>query len=315
MTITDRLNAEIAARKAADLALGTRVTKLEAQVAAIILAQPVLVPRAVEVTTTLTASNTKADFQTACANLSYDAVLLSNAAGNFNWQDVRIDVDRTSNPLEVRPVAGHAVVFDGNPTTSGIIISVGQTILTKYLTLTGRSGSWTFQDHNLAQSAVIEPRGSDNCSFTYLTFQNIRRDATVLDSQPYKSYCFYISGAGAGSNSNLLIDNCRFKAPAVYRDVSCMQIASSGSHSNITISNVLEMTNYHYGLSVDVPVTGMLLDTWTMTDTGRTATPASIRFFPANINGTYKNIAATLSDPLLNNSTGTVTNGGGNSGI
>lgn len=282
------------------------------------LAQPVFVPVPVIPPVgdilTLTAADSVATAEAATQDFDYDVIELSAVDGNFDWQNWNIDVDRTARPLTIRPVPGHAIVFDGDPTTTGIILNVGDNSITKYLTVTGAGGSWTFQDSLLAQSGVIEVRGSDFCTFSFLTFQNIGRDLGVPGTGEHKSYMFYISG-DTTSNDNLVLDNCRFKAPAVYRDVSCLQVASTGSHGHITISNVLEMTDYHYALSVDVPVSNLELVNWVMDDCGRTAAAASIRFFPVSINGSYTNIDATASEPLRDDSTGTMTDGGGNSGI
>lgn len=269
--------------------------------------------------TTLSSSNTKAQFTAACANMSIDVIELTS--GTYTWQDVHIDVDRTARPLTIRPALGATCNFVGPATTTGIILSFGHVTMAKYITLDGRPGGTgtgsglIFKDLELAQSGVIEVRGSDHLTFQYLTFQNLARDYAVSGTGEHKSYCFYISGAGAGNNDNLVLDNCWFKAPAVYRDISCLQIASSGSHGTVVMSNVKEMTNYHYSLSVDVPVSSLTLENWVMTDCGRTASASSIRIFPVTVNGSYTNIDATLSEPLRDDGTGTFTDGGGNSGI
>jgi hypothetical protein len=260
----------------------------------------------------LTSSDTKATFLARVADMSLDAIEL--AAGPYSWQDVRINVDRTARPLTIRPVAGAVVNFVGPATTSGKLFILGSTSLAKYVTFDGSPGAMVFRDFALAQSGVFEPMGTDHCTFKSLTFQNIARDAAYSD-QPYKSWCFYISGAGAGGNDHLLIDNCAFKAPAASRGISAIQIASSGSHGEITITNVTEMTNYDYALYAERPISALTLDAWTMTNTGNHPTPASIRFTAASVNGTYRNIHATSSDPLVNASTGTMANGGGNTGI
>ncbi len=268
---------------------------------------------------TISPTATKTQLLTAIANLSYDVIEITS--GTTTWQDVHIDVDRTANPLTIRPALGATVNFVGPATTTGIILSFGHVSMAKHITLDGRPGGTgtgsglIFRDIALAQSGVIEVRGSDYLTFRNLTFQNLTRDLAVPGTAEYKSYCFYISGAGAGNNDNLVLDYCWFKAPSVYRDVSCLQIASSGSHGNVTMSNVQEMTNYHYGLSVDVPVSNLVLENWVMTDTGRTASASSIRIFPVTVNGSYTNIDATLSEPLRDDGTGTFTDGGGNSGI
>lgn len=268
---------------------------------------------------TISPSASKSQLLTAIANLSYDVIEVTS--GTTTWQDVQINVDRTANPLTIRPALGATVTCVGPATSSGQIFGYGQTVMTRHITFDGRPGGtgtgsgWIFDGIALAQSGIFEPRGATDCTWKYLTFQNLARDYAVSGTAAYKSYCFYISAAGAGNCDNLVIDNCWFKAPAVYRDISCLQIASTGSHGTISITNVREMTNYHYGLSVDVPVSNLVLANWVMTDTGRTSSASSIRFFPVSVNGSYTNIDATLSEPLRDDSTGTMTDGGGNSGI
>lgn len=283
-----------------------------------------------ETIATLTSSNTRTQILTQTTNLNIDVIEFTS--GTYSIQDMQINVDRSSRPLTLRPAPGATLNWVGPATSSGQIIGLGQSVWTKHVTLDGRPGGvgstsgWIFKDIALAQSGVIEPRGTANCTFKYLTFQNLSRDLAVPGTAAFKAYCFYISGAGSGSagNTDLLIDHCWFKAPAVNRDVSCIQLASSGVHSNISITNVMEMTNYHYGFVCDVEVTNILLDTWVMTNTGRSSTPASIRFTEYGgtsdnffMSGTYQNIVATSSDPFSDDhpGAGTITNGGGNSGI
>lgn len=294
------------------------------------LAQPVFVPVPVVPpvgnSATFTATDSQASFEAACDDLDLTHIYLSAANGNFGtaaggWQDVNVDVDRTGFPLWVGPTPGHDIIWDGDATSTGIILNVGQSTLTKHITFSGQGGSWTFQDTLLAQSGVIEVRGGTNLTFEFLTFSNIGRDLGVPGTGEHKSWMFYISAAGSGNCDEIVVDNCRFKAPAAYRDVSGIQIDSSGSHGHITVSNVLEMTEYHYAFFCGRPVTNVELVNWVMTDCGRAATPASIRFadFGAGyfMAGSYTNIDATLSDPFADahSGGGTITDGGGNSGI
>ena len=278
-----------------------------------------------EVVAPLTSANTSAQFLTKCADMTIDAIEL--AAGNYTWQNVILGasaaLDRTSRPLTVRPAVGATVNFVGPASSTGIIFQIGSSSTNKvqYVTFDGRDknggGAMIFKDFAIASSGVFEPRSSDHCTFQYLTFTNLARDHAFAPN-PYNSWCFYMSGSGGGSNDHLLIDRCTFNAPAVSRDIACMQIASSGSHGTITITNVLALTNYNYAFYDERPTTSITLDTWTMTNSGNAATPASIRFVGAvSIAGSYSNITATSCNPLSDTHSGggTVTNGGGNSGI
>ena len=260
----------------------------------------------------LTSADSEATFLSKTLDMTIDVIEL--AAGDYDWQDVHIDVDRTSRPLAIQTAVGAEVNFVGPATTTGSIFYLGNSTMTKWVTFDGSLGAMVFKDFALAQSGVIEPRGTDHCTFKGLTFQNLSRDGAYA-THPYQSWCFYISGAGSGGNDHLLIDQCRFAAPAVARDISAIQVASSGSHGAITITNVLEMTNYDYGFYAEQPTSALTLNNWTMDNTGNSPTPASIRFTAAAISGSYSNITATSSDPLLDDSTGTMVDGGGNTGL
>lgn len=271
--------------------------------------------------TTLSSSNTKAQFLTKVADMTIDVIELTS--GTYTWQDVHVDTDRTARPLTIRPALGATCNFVGPATTTGIVFSFGHVSFARHITMDGRPGGtgdgsgFIFKDMDIPQAGVIECRGATDCTFKYLTFQNLSRDLSGgATPAAYKSWCFYISGAGAGNCDDIIVDNCWFKAPAVYRDYSGIQVASSGSHGTVTISNVREMTNYHYAFAADVPITNLVLENWVMTDCGRTANASSIRILSGtDVDGSYTNIDATLSEPFVNAGIGTMTDGGGNSGI
>lgn len=269
---------------------------------------------------TLSPSDSESDLETAANNLNYGIIELSD--GDYDWQHVDISVDRSTGPLTIRPALGAENHFIGPLTTSGILFMVGDSSMAKFITFDGRPGSigstsaMFFEDFELAQSGVFEPRGSDYCTFKYLTFQNIARDLGVPGQAAHKSWGFYISGAGSGNNDHLTIDHCWFKAPAENRGISAIQVASSGSHGNITITKIMEMTAYHYSFFADADVANLFLDDWLMDDCGRVSNASSIRIFSGtDVDGSYGYIRATNSEPLVNAGTGIFTSHGGNSGI
>ena len=236
--------------------------------------------------------------------------VIEMASGSYPWDNVKIDVDRTARPLTIRPASGATVTFTGNGSTTAGILFFGLNSATKWITMDGVTpGGFTFSGIALAQAGVFEVRSSDHLTLRNMTFKNLSRDATYSD-KAYKSWAAYVSTAGGRNNDHLLIDRWTLLAPAVYRDVSAIQVASSVvPNGSITLTNIT-MTKYAYGFYDEVPTANLLLDTWNLTDTGNHTTPASVRFTSVAINGMYKNITATLSDPLLNNSTGTMVNGG-----
>lgn len=258
-------------------------------------------------------SGTAAQFLTLTKDMTVDVIEM--AAGTYPWNNVQIDADRTTRPLTIRPAAGTIVKFTGNGATSAGIFFFGLNSAAKWITMDGvTSGGFTFDGIALAQAGVFEIRSSDHLTFKNMTFKNLTRDP-VWSDKPYKSWAAYISTSGGRGNDHLLLDHWTLLAPKVYRDVSAIQVASSTTQNgSITITNIT-MTQYDYAFYAEVPTTNLTLDNWNITDSGNHTTPASVRFTAANINSTYKNLHATLSDHLLNNSTGTMVNGGGNSGL
>ena len=250
-------------------------------------------------------TNTKAEFIAACNNMGIDVIELLD--GTYDWQHVEIDVDRTGRPLTIKAAPGATCTFVGPATTSGIIFLLGENVLTKNVHFYDPLGQIIFDGIALAQSGVFEPRGTVNCSFIGMRFRNLSQDTGVSGHAAYKSWCFYISGAGSGNNDELLIEGTFFEPPATDKDVSCIQIASSGSHGTIWLRD-LSIDSYFYGIAVDVPVANLIIDGIDLVDTGSESpiTEASIRFFAANINGYYANVSLTNSKPILNSSTGSM---------
>lgn len=242
----------------------------------------------------LSASSTQAAFLAAVADMTVDEIRL--ASGSYTWQAVDISMDRTARPLTIRPALGATVNFVGPATTDGSIFDLGGTGYAKWITFDGRDPNGTpgmiFRDFALASSGVFQPWGTDHCSFKYLTFQNLARDPRFAP-HPYNAWCFYIAGPYGRGNTNLLIDHCWFKAPAVSRDIGCMQVASSGSHGLITVTNVLELTNYNFAFYAEQPCQ-LALDTWTMVNSGNPGPNKSIDLIGAvAISGSITNIAGT----------------------
>lgn len=257
-----------------------------------------------------TGANTEAAFLAMVADMSIDAIEI--AGGTYTWDDVEIDIDRSARPLAIRPRAGETVTFVGNGSTSSGTFFFGLNSTTKWITMSG----FTFDGIALAQAGVFELRSGDYISLLDMTFKNLTRDHAVVGSAEYKSWCLYMSmGSGVRNLDHIVIDGWDCQSPVVNRDMSCMVVGSSTlQNGSISITN-LTLDGYHHGLYVDVDTTNLTLDTWAMNDTGRSSVPSSIQFTAKDINGTYRNIVATASDPLLDNSTGTMVDGGGNSGI
>lgn len=244
----------------------------------------------------------------ALADNTVDVIEL--AAGTYSWDGVQINVDRTSRPLMIRPASGATVTFVGSGSASGGVFFFGYSSPTKWITMDG----FTFDGITLGQAGVFEIRSSDHLTLKNMTFKNLKRGGN--SDKPYKSWVAYVSmGSGIRNNDHLLLDNWTMLAPTVSRDVSAIQIASSSlTNGSIRITN-MSLVDYAYAFYGEVPTTDLVLDGWTLTNVGNHTTPASVRFTADPISGTYRNIHATGSDRVLNDSTGVMVDSGGNSGM
>lgn len=251
----------------------------------------------------------------------YDIVELSAGVyGGSTWQNFDIYGDLSGRPVTlVPPLDGVGVArFVGPATSTGIIMRLGDTDTLTDFTIDDPDGRIVFDGIELAQSGIIEPRDCRRVDLIGMRWRDLSRNSAPGNGA-HKSYAIYASGAGSGSTGVLddfRIIGPRFEAPASNREVSAMQIASSGSHGHIEITGVVELTGYHYALSVDRDVDELILDDWTMDDSGRVSNGSSIRILTgAHVDGTYSNIHATDSEPFVNAGTGTMVDGGGNTGI
>lgn len=263
--------------------------------------------------------NTAAAFLSLVANMTYDAIEI--AGGTYTWDGVHIDVDRSSRPLTVRPRSGEIVTFVGDGATSEGIFFLGYNSYTAYITFDGIiDGGFQFTGMELAAAGIWEVRSSSHVTIAHCRYTNIRRSTTIGDDpQPYKTWMFYISmGSGVRNNADLWIHHQKVDRPTINRNHA---FANNGSstlvNGDIKIGPGIDLTGVTYAFYGDVANTGhtLTLDGWTLNDCGWSGDPSSIRFTAKVINVVYSNIHATSSDPLHNQSLGTVVNGGGNSGI
>jgi hypothetical protein len=245
-------------------------------------------------------------FRANVADLSIDEIDL--AGGIYTWQYVVITTDRTSRPLTIGCVAGATVDFVGPATSEGIIFQFGssesaQGPAPKAITVDGAGCTFRFRDFALASSGAIEVRGSDRLTFKNLIFSNLRRDPAHAPA-PRHSWLFYISGGWTGTNDNLIIDHITALAPAVSRDISGIQLDSSGSNGNITVT-ASSFTNYDYVFFDARPTTNLFVDGLTISNSGDPGGPSSIRINgPFSIAGKVQNCTALMSSRFLDDHTG-----------
>lgn len=287
------------------------------------LAEPPIFVGGSGVVLTLTAANSEADMEAATRNMDIDIIEFSNVDGPFPWEHVRIDVDRTARPLEIR-TDGSVCTFNGDLTTSGILFMFGDNLETKHIFINDPHGNIVFDGLVLAQSGVIELRDCDYIEIYGTRPTGLVMDPTVSGAGPHKSWFIYGSGAGkhggstpnSGSLDHIHIHGVIPGPPAANRGVSFIQVGSSGSHGEIILEDIHGIDEYHYVFSADADIANLILDDLTFDDSGRTANNSSIRILSGtHVDGTYSNIVATDSEPFVNAGTGTMVDGGGNSGI
>jgi hypothetical protein len=237
---------------------------------------------------------TAATLQSAAANMSIDVIELTS--GTYHLGDaVYFDVDRTSRPLTIRPASGATVTFtgSGDATASGQFY-FGLHTKTRWITMTG----FTFDSYLLAQAGIFEVRQSDHVTIDDMTIRNITR-YTAYSDKAYKTWACYISV----SNSNFSADGWTMIGSG--RNWSGIQIDSGTSASSIHLTN-MSVNHLDYAFYEDVPTTDLLLDGWSINDTGES--DVSVSFHLAH--GIYKNLHGTASYGVHVNSSWMISGGG-----
>jgi len=259
------------------------------------------------------------------ANMNIDVIEL--ASGDYSWGNGIVSPDRTSRPLTIRPALGATVNFT-RPAAGSAMFAIGYGGACKYVTFDGRPGGlgtasgMYFKDTVLAKDGIFEVYTSSFFTVKYCTFQN-NAPGTYggQTGGPTTTWCFYI-GIGGSVVDDMTIDHCWFKSPATARTMGVAQVYDNGSAAvanRLRITNVQELDAYSVGFTAyGNVVNDIVLDTWTMSNVYGYFDAHSIYFYGAAFqSGAYSNITATNCATLgdTHSGGGTVTNGGGNSGI
>lgn len=298
-TITQRLTALEAFRddqqRPWNKATSDRIAALEAKVAklegATTPTPPVPVPT--EKIVKLGPSDPQSALVAAANDMTVDGVDL--ASGDYKWDTVKLDVDRTLRPFRIRGTAGTRFVSDGG--TSEGVFFLGLTKVAKYITFSDLA----FDNILLSQAGVFEFRSSDHCTLRRITMTNLRRDPQWSDKAG-KTWGVYLSGQGAGGagNKHFLGEDISV-SPKAYRDVGAIQMDSSSAQSTDIVFRRILAERCDYAFYGAVPVTGLILDDWTVSDSSN-PNGTAVRFSTANISGRYSNIRLVAGSGKVSNS-------------
>lgn len=282
-------------------ATSARLAAIEARLAALEVDDTPTPPTPVpptEKVVKLGPGDTQSAFLAAANDMTVDVIEL--AGGDYTWDKIRLDVDRTARPLKVRGTAGTRFVSAGN--TSEGVFFLGLTKVAKHITFSDLA----FDNILLSQAGVFEFRASAYCSLKRITMTNLRRDPQWSDKAG-KTWGVYLSGQGSGAAGNKhFIGEDISVSPKAYRDVGAIQMDSSSAQSDDIILRRILVERCDYAFYGAVPVTGLVMDDWTVSDSANIGGNA-IRFSTANINGRYSNIKLVAgSGKISNSSTGTM---------
>lgn len=244
---------------------------------------------------TLSNSDGQAAYLQAVRDMTVDRIKL--VAEAYRWDKIAIDVDRTARPLTTQGVAG--TKFIGNGATSEGVFFLGLSKVAKALSFE----DFAVDDVLLSQAGVFEVRASDGITLRRITMTNLRRDPRWSDKAG-KTWGVYLSGSGSGGagNKNFLAEDVSV-SPRTYRDVGAIQMDSSPAQSSNIVLRRIKVARCDYAFYGAVPVTGLILDDWDVTDSSN-PNGTAIRFTATKISGRYSNIRLVSSGIIHNSSTG-----------
>jgi hypothetical protein len=115
----------------------------------------------------MTSASTSSAFETATANMAIDVIEL--AAGTYHWSHVRVDTDRSTRPLTIRPAAGATVIFDGTGAgTVNEVFTIGYVSAVKNVRFDGSPGRFKFQNYTLQSTGLVHTFEVDDFEFSHV---------------------------------------------------------------------------------------------------------------------------------------------------
>lgn len=217
---------------------------------------------------TIGPTTTVAQFKSAVANTAYDVVEMT--AGTYPYRDVRLDYDRSSRPVTIRPAAGATVIFDGTGLGSliGEVFTIGYNSACRNVVFDGSTGLFKFQNYNIGQTGLFSLyEWSDFAVKGNIQVRNMSH--TPLDTT---AWCVYIISGSSGNpqrnvrSQRLELGNWDIICDTTNRSVGgfqCYQTNGYGpDHVNIhdcTI-NYTKVAFLGWGDATDVNVTNVTAD-------------------------------------------------------
>lgn len=333
-TVQAQITAEVAARKAADTALGTRIDKevaarvagdgalatkvaaLEADVAVLkaFMGQPgpVTPPPSGQKVVSFTASGTRAQFLAKLNDMTVDVIEL--AAGTYTFGYCNINIIR-SKPVTVRPAAGAvgSVIIGGQGGQNGWDFGISS--LCSYMTFE----DLIFDDFVIGANSIIGMQHADHITFRRITCRNSCSTGLAGGQPEWESSWFlYLSSDGTYGPTNIVFDDITFTGgrtaagspPLQGHTLGALQSYHGVGGSNIQLSNwtVSHAMWTIYWNNSGSPASGVTISDWQSDSSYHS-------LYLYNGSGTVSDIVCTNVHSASPTTKGAGwTDGGGNSG-
>ena len=259
-------------------------------------------PAPAQRTASFTPSDSSSTFHTFLADETVDVIEM--AAGTYHLGYTVINIDRT-RPILVRPAAGATVILSGASIGSDPQFEFGDGGTAGNITMQGL----IFDGFILGQQGIIQALDSHDITLNDMVVRNSRANGT--SAQPYQAWAIYLSSNATVHSTNFTANDWTVDGSA--RGLSALQVYG-GSH--VTANNWSVANAYYavYASSTRGPLTDLVVDGWTISNTGAPAWgTANVSLAVENSSGRYSNMHGTTSGVLLNVGSPRLTDGGGNS--
>jgi hypothetical protein len=237
---------------------------------------------------------TASQFVAAINDSSVDVIEL--AAGTYSPGGIKVNANRT-RPVLVRPAAGATVVF-ANGTDAAFTFGYGG--VAANIALDGL----IFDGYRIGSIGIIWLGNAHDIRLTNITVRN-----SQATSDPTMSWALYLSyDAGVGASS-ITADNWTVTGSG--RGISALQVQYAALHSHVHMSG-WNVSHCAFAIYANANASDLVFSNWTITDCGVNSSSVYFGRGFGPIVGSYSNLRATSSYPLLNESNGGMVNAGGN---
>jgi hypothetical protein len=249
-----------------------------------------------------TPSQTVDDFLALLGDESADAIELAD--GTYHLPYVAIDIDRT-RPVVVRPASGATVIFSGAHTGFDPQFGFG---------FNGKAGNITmqgliFDGFTLGKQGIVQAFDAHNITLNDMIVRNSRANGTF--AQPYHAWAIYLTSTPDVVPTDFTANRWTIEGTARAMGALLVYGGSRITAVGWSVSNVYYAV---YATSRRGPLTDLVLDDWTISNTGGPAWGYdNVAVAIENTTGTISSIRATSSGFLLNMGAPKIADGGGNS--